>query len=184
MEVNHLGEVVSLVFMAIALGMDAFSVSLGAGMQQLRLKRIAIIGVIFGLFHLILPLLGMMIGQFISTSIGHFALLASGLLLIAVGVQMILAAFNHDFVKVIEPFGFGLLFLAFSVSVDSFSIGLSLGMFGVQTIIALSLFGSVSMIMTWAGFLLGRKVRGLLGLYSEILGGSILCTFGLQIIFG
>lgn len=184
MGVNHLGEIVSLIFMAIALGMDAFSVSLGAGMQQLRLKRVAIIGLVFGLFHLILPLMGIVVGQFISMKIGQLAILTGGLLLIAIGVQMILTAFNGNFKKVIEPFGFGLLFLAFSVSVDGFSVGLGLGMFGVKTIIALILFGVVSTCMTWVGFLLGRKVRGLLGVYSEILGGSILCTFGLVIIFG
>lgn len=184
MAVNHLGEVISLIFMAIALGMDAFSVSLGAGMQQLRLKRIAMIGFVFGIFHIILPLIGIILGKFISLQMGHFAALAGGLLLIAIGTQMILTAFNHEIKKVIKPFGFGLLFLALSVSVDSFSVGLGLGISGVKTVIALFLFGVVSTVMTWMGFLLGRKVRGLLGVYSEILGGSILCSFGLKIIFG
>src|SRR5690625_7468453 len=69
-------------------------------------------------------------------------------------------------------------------SVDSFPVGLSIGMSGVQTMIALFLFGIVSTLMTWIGFLLGRKVHGLLGVYSEMLGGSILCTFGLIVIFG
>lgn len=183
MGINHLGDIVSLIFMAVALGVDAFSVSLGAGMQQLRLKRIALIGFVFGLFHIILPLLGMLVGQFISGQIGHWAILAGGLLLITIGVQMILTAFNHTFTKVIEPFGLGLILLSLSVSVDGFSVGLSLGMSGVKVIIALILFGCVSTFMTWTGFLLGRKVRGLLGVYSEILGGSILCAFGLVIIF-
>lgn len=183
MGIIYFGDIVSLIFMAIALGMDAFSVSLGAGMQQLRLKRIALIGLVFGLFHFILPLLGILVGQFISVQIGQWAALAGGLLLIAIGVQMILTAFNHAFKKVIEPFGFGLLLLSLSVSIDGFSIGLGLGMSGVKVIIALVLFGCVSTLMTWAGFLLGRKVRGLLGVYSEMLGGSILCTFGLVVIF-
>jgi len=75
----------SLVLMAIAVGMDVFSVSLGLGMQQLRLKRIAFIGVVFGIFHIIFPLIGMILGTFISHQVGHFATLAAGLLLFFIG---------------------------------------------------------------------------------------------------
>ncbi|WP_370694193.1 manganese efflux pump [Oceanobacter sp. 2_MG-2023] len=31
--------------------------------------------------------------------------------------------------------------------------------------------------------LLGRKVQSYLGVYSELLGGSILCCFGLYMLF-
>lgn len=181
---NHFGEVISLIFVAIALGMDAFSISLGMGMQQLRLKRVMKIGFIFGLFHMILPFIGIVIGKFLSVKIGYIATLTSGLILVAIGVQMILMAFNHKTKSNIQPLRFGLVFLGLSVSLDSFPVGLSMGISGVKTVIALFLFGMISTGMTWTGLLLGRKVRGLLGVYSEMLGGSILCTFGLIIIFG
>ncbi|SDQ12989.1 Putative Mn2+ efflux pump MntP [Virgibacillus subterraneus] len=184
MSVYQIGEIVSLLFMAIALGMDAFSVSLGMGMQQVRLKRIALIGLIIGLFHIIMPFIGILLGQAISTQIGQFTTLIGGLLLVGIGAQMVFSAFNHDTKKIVQPVGIGLLFFAISVSLDSFSVGLSLGMSGVKTMIALMLFGIVSTVLTWAGMILGKKVHGLLGVYSEILGGSILCGFGLNILFG
>ena len=74
--------------------------------------------------------------------------------------------------------------LALSVSVDSFSVGLSLGLTGVQTVLAIVLFGLVSMVLTWCGMLIGRKVTGFLGTYSELFGGSILITIGLKLLFG
>lgn len=181
---NQIGEIVSLIFMAIALGMDAFSISLGIGMQQLRLKRIALIGLVIGLFHIIMPFIGIVLGKAISAQIGHLTILVGGMLMVGIGAQMFFSAFNHEMKKVVQPIGIGLLFLAFTVSIDSFSVGLSLGMSGVKTAITLLLFGVTSTILTWAGMLLGRKVRGLLGTYSEILGGSILCAFGLHILFG
>ena len=177
-------EIISLIFVAIALGMDAFSVSLGMGMQQLRLKKIMKIGLVFGLFHVILPFIGIVFGKILSAQIGYIATLISGLILVGIGVQMILTAFNHEDQSNVTTRKFGLIFLGLSVSVDSFPVGLSIGMSGVQTMIALFLFGIVSTLMTWIGFLLGRKVHGLLGVYSEMLGGSILCTFGLIVIFG
>ncbi|RYG71705.1 manganese efflux pump [Lentibacillus lipolyticus] len=177
-------ELVSLMFMAIALGMDAFSVSLGLGMQKVRLKRIALIGIIIGFFHMLMPFVGIVLGQAISGQIGDYTVLAGGLLLFGIGAQMVFSAFNHEAPQLAQPVGMGLLFFALSVSLDSFSVGLSLGLSGARTVVTLLLFGAASMVLTWAGMILGRKVHGLLGVYSEILGGSILCGFGLYVLFG
>ncbi|WP_077623455.1 manganese efflux pump MntP family protein [Sediminibacillus massiliensis] len=181
---GEIAEYISLVFMAAALGMDAFSVGLGMGMQALRLKRIFLIGVTVGFFHVAMPFIGIGLGKFISTKMENFAILAGGLLLFALGAQMLFSSFNHENKQVIRPIGIGLIVFSLSVSLDSFSVGLSLGMSGVKTFLALLLFGLFSTFLTWSGLLLGRKARGLIGVYSEILGGSILCAFGLKIIFG
>lgn len=180
---EHAAEFVSLVFMAFALGMDAFSVSLGMGMQLIRLKRIAFIGIVIGLFHMIMPFVGIMLGKAISGQIGQVTVFIGSILLIVIGLQMFFSAFNHDVKKIIQPTGFGLILFALSVSLDSFSVGLSLGMSGVKTFIALLLFGGVSMVLTWIGMIAGKKVHGFLGVYSEMLGGSILCVFGLLLLF-
>ncbi|WP_222599221.1 manganese efflux pump MntP [Aquibacillus kalidii] len=179
----QLGELMSLLFMAIALGMDAFSVGLGMGMQALRLKRIFIVGITVGIFHILMPFFGIVLGKFISTKLEGFAVLGGGLLLFGLGVMMVLNSFNRED-KAMSPVGLGLILFSLSVSLDSFSVGLSLGMSGVKVALALLLFGFASTVLTWTGLLLGRKARGLLGVYSELLGGSILCGLGLKIIFG
>ncbi|GAA0436275.1 manganese efflux pump MntP family protein [Lentibacillus halophilus] len=184
MTAYYAGELVSLMLMAMALGMDAFSVSLGLGMQKLRLKRIALIGIIIGFFHVLMPFIGILLGQAISSQIGDYTVLAGGLLLFGIGAQMVFSAFNHETPQLAQPVGIGLLFFALSVSLDSFSVGLSLGLSNVRTVVTLLAFGTTSMVLTWIGLILGRKVHGLLGVYSEILGGSILCGFGLYILFG
>lgn len=184
MEEGQFSELVSLSFMAIALGMDAFSVSLGLGLQKLRLRRIALICLVIGIFHVIMPFSGMLIGNALSAKIGQLTTLAGGLLLFGIGAQMFFSAFQEGGKSAFKPVGFGLILFAFTVSIDSFSVGLSLGISGVQTIVALILFSSASVLLTLLGLMLGRKVRGLLGKYSELIGGSILCGFGLFILFG
>lgn len=179
-----LGEIIPLAFMAFATGMDAFSVSLGIGMQKIRLRQIAFIGLVFGVFHIIMPAIGIILGQLISTQIGHWTALTGGALLIVIGVHMLLSAFNHEAKSAFESKGIALLLLAFIVSIDSFSVGLGLGLSGTTVLLALFLFGASSTCLTWLGMLLGRRVHGFLGAYSEILGGSILCGFGLNILFG
>ena len=108
MSIQGTQEFTSITFMAIAIGMDVFSASLGMGMLKIRLRRVISIGLLFGLFHMIFPLIGMLLGQFLSHQVGAFAAVAGGILLIGVGVQMIINAFREDDHQGIQPVGFGL----------------------------------------------------------------------------
>jgi manganese efflux pump family protein len=177
-----IGEMITLVIMAMALGMDAFSVGLGMGLIRLHLRQILYIGVIIGFFHIWMPLLGMIIGRVLSNKLGAIASYAGGVLLIALGLQMVISSFRREEETFIKPVGFGLILFALSVSLDSFSVGLSLGIFGARTVLAIAIFGFVSMMLTWLGLILGRRVQGWLGNYSEALGGSILLAFGVKLL--
>ncbi|MBM7662449.1 putative Mn2+ efflux pump MntP [Bacillus mesophilus] len=176
------GEVLTLFIMAFALGMDAFSVGLGMGLIPLRLKQILYIGITIGIFHVWMPLVGITIGGFLSDQFGNIASIVGGVLLLLLGLQMIVSSFKDDDEPMITPKGFGLIIFALSVSLDSFSVGLSLGIYKVHVILAILMFGVVSMILTWAGLLLGRRVQEWMGSYGEALGGSILFAFGIKLL--
>jgi putative Mn2+ efflux pump MntP len=177
-----IGEIFTLTIMAFALGMDAFSVGLGMGMIKLRLKQIFKIGITIGLFHVWMPLLGMIAGRMLSEKFGTVAGYAGGILLFLLGLQMIWSSFKNEDSRMISPVGYGLFLFALSVSLDSFSVGLTLGIYQAKTAAVLICFGLAATILTWAGLLIGRKVQGLLGTYSIVLGGSILLGFGLKLL--
>ncbi|WP_175990010.1 manganese efflux pump MntP family protein [Bacillus sp. Marseille-Q1617] len=177
-----IGELITLMLMAFALGMDAFSIGIGMGMLQLRLKQIFYIGLTVGIFHVFMPLFGMITGKFLSDTFGSFATYAGGILLIVLGIQMFFSSFKDEETTLISPVGFGLMLFALSVSLDSFSVGLTLGIFGARTAVALVCFGVAATLLTWIGLLLGRKFQGVLGTYSEALGGSILFAFGIKLL--
>lgn len=61
-------QLIPLIIMAFALGMDAFSVSLGMGMMTLKIRQILYIGVTIGIFHIIMPFIGMVLGRFYQNS--------------------------------------------------------------------------------------------------------------------
>ncbi|MGX8792332.1 manganese efflux pump MntP [Oceanobacillus sp. M60] len=176
-------ELLSLALLAVGLSMDAFSISLGLGMNKMRLKRIAIIGLVIGSLHMLFPMAGMLLGHALSEQVGQWAALASGILLFFIGVHMFFSAFHTSEEYRWQPVGLGLWMLAFSVSLDSFTVGFSLGISGVTIIFTLLIFGAVSCLFTWIGLLLGRRLQGFLGIYSEIFGGIILSCFGLYMLF-
>ncbi|MBB6445564.1 manganese efflux pump MntP [Bacillus benzoevorans] len=177
-----IGEFVTIVIMAFALGMDAFSVSLGMGMYKLRLRQVLNIGITIGIFHIIMPLLGIITGRFLSAQFGEIATYIGGALLLILGVQMIWSSLSQQQESLITPTGLGLLFFALSVSLDSFSVGLTLGIFGAKTMVVLIIFGVGATLLAWLGLLIGQRVQGLLGKYSEALGGAILFLFSLKLL--
>ncbi|TKD70619.1 manganese efflux pump MntP family protein [Pseudalkalibacillus hwajinpoensis] len=177
-----IGELATLSIMAFALGMDAFSVGLGMGMIPLRLRQIAKIGAVIGLFHMGMPLAGMLIGRFLSEHFGTIATMVGGGLLLLLGLQMGLSSLSSSDKPFVTPLGFGLLLFSLSVSLDSFSVGLSLGIYGARVIVSIILFGVFSMMLTWAGLMMGRKFQHYIGSYSELLGGCILFGFGLKLL--
>ncbi|WP_459502006.1 manganese efflux pump MntP [Bacillus sp. C1] len=176
-------QLLPLFIMAFALGMDAFSVSLGMGMVALRMRQIMYIGMTIGLFHIVMPFLGMILGRFLSETFGHMATVAGAILLIGLGFYIVYSAIVEEEETRAAPVGISLLVFAFSVSVDSFSVGLSLGIYGAQMIVTILLFGLVSMILAWGGLLIGRHAKRFLGMYGEVLGGIILIGFGLCLLF-
>lgn len=176
-------EMITLTIMGSALGLDAFSVGLGMGVIQLRLKQIMNIGFVIGLFHIIMPLSGMLIGYELSDKFGRVSVILGGVLLVAIGFHMIYSTLFGKEENKFSPNGIGLFLFAFSVSVDSFSVGISLGTFGAKTGLTIFLFGVISTILTWAGLLLGRRVEQELGKFGELLGGSFLLLFGLKLLF-
>ncbi len=182
MDVVTIGEWLTLWLMSFALGMDAFSIGIGMGMLQLRLRQIVKIGVVIGLFHIGMPLAGLLLGKQISSHFGGIAVIIGGCLLLLLGLQMIHSSFKPENEPFVNPVGFGLLLFAVSASLDSFSVGLSLGIYGARTFLTIFMFGIMSMLLTWGGLLMGRKVQKWLGSYSEALGGLILLAFGIKLL--
>ncbi|WP_371932698.1 manganese efflux pump MntP [Bacillus carboniphilus] len=162
--------------------MDAFSVGLGMGLIKLKNWQILYIGLIIGFFHLWMPLIGILIGRFLTDTLGSLATYTGGSLLLILGLQMVSSSFSNQETMFYIRKGIGLFFFALSVSLDSFSVGLSLGIFGAKMAVTLMLFAFTSMILTWIGLFLGSKVQGWFGSYSEALGGCILVIFGLKLI--
>lgn len=175
------GQFITLLFMAAALGMDAFSLGIGIGLKGIRLRDILKLSMIIALFHILMPLLGMFAGGYMGALLGDVAVLVAGGLLVLLGGHMVYnslrggaaPSFNHRSV-------WGMTVFALSVSIDSFSVGVSLGMFNTDVVMTVLLFGFFGGLMSVLGLLLGRRVSHNLGDYGEACGGIVLLAFGVM----
>lgn len=175
------GQWFTIFAMALALGMDAFSLGIGIGLRGIRLLHILRISAVIAAFHFIMPLMGMFTGKYVSVLLGDIALIAGGVLLVLLGSHMIYSAVRGE---AAQPFDhtttFGLILFALSVSIDSFSVGISLGLLSSDLLLTILIFGIIGGMMSVIGLLLGRKVSAGMGEYGEAVGGAILLAFGLK----
>nr|WP_085979262.1 manganese efflux pump [Paenibacillus sonchi] len=180
------GQIVTIAIMAIALGMDAFSLGVGIGMKGIRLLHVLQLSLLIAFFHVLMPLLGLFTGSYVGHLLGQVTTFAAGGLLVLLGGHMVFNSFRTDHSRR-EPVNhrtfWGMLLISLSVSVDSFSVGVSLGMFVNSITLTVLAFGACGGLMSISGLLLGRRVSRGLGDYGEALGGGILLAFGLMFIF-
>lgn len=175
------GQFLALLAIGFALGLDAFSLGIGIGLRGIRKLDILKLGLVVALFHMIMPLIGMAAGQAVSSLLGGVAAKAGGLLLLLLGGSMIYGSFRGgQQVTLDHRTAAGLLLFAFGVSIDSFSAGVSLGIFAADLLVTMLVFGFFGGAMSVAGLLLGRSVGRGLGEYGEACGGAILFAFGVM----
>lgn len=98
-----LEQLSSLLLLSIALGLDAFSVSLGIGMQAVRMKYVLLTGLTIGLFHIFMPGLGMLLGQWLSAGASEWAELAGGFMLFGLGAYTVFASFTEKHAGLLPP---------------------------------------------------------------------------------
>ncbi|WP_408955445.1 manganese efflux pump MntP family protein [Natroniella sp. ANB-PHB2] len=179
-----------LVTLGIALGTDAFSVSVAIGTRQLKLSFIIKLSLMIGLFHILMTFLGINLGRLLYYFFGNYyfeetidqvtTVIASGLLMI-LGMIMIYEQSKEEVINYnLEMYGWSLIILPLSVSVDALSVGFSLGMLEINVLITCIVLGIISGILVICGLLVGNKIGDIIANKAEVLGGIVLILLGIH----
>ena len=173
----------ALVFLiAISLSMDAFSLALVYGIFGIDRKNKFILSIIVGMYHFVMPLLGMFIGELILSLFKFDTDILVSFILCFIGIQMLISSFKNE--ENIKGLSFGDFFLfGLAVSIDSFSLGITLPNLNAGTIISPLIFALVSFVFTFIGLSIGNKIEKLLGKIATTIGGVILTIIGLCFAF-
>ena len=176
---------VELLLLSIGLAMDAFAVSVckGISMKKMNWKKAIIIGLYFGGFQALMPTIGYFLGsafQSLITSIDHWI---AFILLGIIGGGMIKEAFEDDKENVNDDVGFKtMIILAIATSIDALAVGITFAFFNVNLILAVSLIGIITFIISVIGTKIGNRFGDKYERKAEMVGGIILIFLGIKIL--
>jgi putative Mn2+ efflux pump MntP len=179
-------DIASLLLLSVGLSMDVLSVSAvtGFGIGKMNRGQILRLAGAFGVFHVVMPILGWFAGGTIIYLISGYDHWVAFLLLAFVGGRMLLEGIreneNLDPSKILELRS--LLIFSVAVSVDSIAVGLSFGLSNVSIAFPALVIGSTAFLFTLIGVTVGSSAGHWLGRWSQIAGGVILFGIGLRIL--
>lgn len=175
----------TLLSLAIALSMDAFSVSICKGLttKEFSIKTAISCGLWFGFFQALMPVIGYFLGiQFESliTSIDHW--IAFGLLFL-IGANMIREAFGDEDDKNSSKNDIKTMFLlAIATSIDALAIGVTFAFLQVNIWTAILIIGVTTFIFSFVGVAIGNFFGSKYSKPASIIGGVILILIGTKIL--
>lgn len=180
-------EFLSIFLIAVALAMDSFSVSLTKGFTQkdMNASQMICYGLLFGAFHVLMPVLGYYAGETITAFVTSVAPWIAFILLLIVGLDMIKDSIHADDDKLRDEFSIKeVIILAIATSIDAFAVGITFALLNTYILIPSIVIGSVVCLFTISGILIGRKLGDYFGDKFLILGGVILILIGIKILLG
>ena len=171
----------------VGLSMDAFAVSICKGLstQKLTWKNIITVGIYFGLFQALMPLIGFLVGANFESLIKNFDHWIAFILLFAIGFNMIKEARGEDSCPVA---GFGvkkMIPLAIATSIDALAVGVVYACThgkGFPILNAVSVIGVTTFVLSAIGVKVGNVFGAKYKAGAEIFGGSVLIIMGLKIL--
>ncbi len=176
------------VFMAIGLAADASCVSMTNAMAEKNMRPIkaVLFTLLFGIFQMVMPLIGYSVGSAFSKHLMAFIPLIALVLLSVIGLKGIIETIvNKKKGKSLQEkrISIGEIFIqAIATSIDALSVGV---LFLAEDISSAALSFGIIGIITWAmsliAFFIGKKFGNLLKDAAPIIGGIVLIAVGLKI---
>ena len=175
---------------AVALSMDAMAVAVSAGLSNaggkgVKFREAGLMGLFFGVFQAVMPLLGYYIIPLLAMIFG------SGVTRFVEGTDhwiafVLLVFLAEEEAEPSNPFALGTLFvMAIATSIDALATGIVFRSFSFSTgklLLAVGFIGSVTFFLTLLGALGGKKLGEKFRKHAEIIGGIVLVCIGAKIL--
>ncbi|WP_298451682.1 manganese efflux pump MntP family protein [uncultured Prevotella sp.] len=179
-------------FLALALAMDCFTVSIISGViiHKYILSIILRMAILFGMFQAMMPFIGWLCTSYFShhlESVDHWIAFS---ILAFLGCKMIKDSFNSEEKSHFNPSKLiNQLLFAVATSIDALAVGISFACLGYKSLAQLTLplvvIGVCSFVMSILGNVLGVMCGKSIvkRLKPELIGGIILILIGFRILY-
>lgn len=173
-----------LFLIGVGLSMDAFAVSVckGLSVPRVRLGHALTVGLYFGGFQALMPLVGYLLGsrfQNLITSVDHWI---AFVLLCFIGVNMIRESLGEDECLDASFSVLAMLPLAVATSIDALAVGITFAFLRVDILPAVALIGLTTFCLSAVGLQVGNVFGAKYRAGAERLGGIVLILLGLKIL--
>ena len=179
---------VELFLLAVGVSMDAFSVSIckGLSMRRMRWDVALVLGLAFGGFQALMPLIGYFLGSQLMWLIEPIDHWVAFILLALIGGNMIREALGDDEEEEVVEFERldlkEVLLLAIATSIDALSVGIAFASLKVNIWLSVALIGVTTFCFSVAGVAIGCAFGSRYERPAEVCGGVILVLIGLKVL--
>ena len=177
--------IIELLLLSVGLGMDAFAISVckGISMKKMDWKKAIIIGLYFGGFQALMPVIGYFLGSAFESLITNIDHWIAFILLGIIGGKMIKDFFADESDNCNDDVSFKTMFvLAVATSIDALAIGITFAFLKVNLILAVALIGVITFILAVIGTKIGNRFGDKYQNKAELVGGIILVLLGIKIL--
>ena len=171
---------------AFALSMDAFAVSVCKGLatKNVRARHYLCVGLWFGAFQALMPLIGYFLGSLFQKYITAFDHWIAFILLALIGINMIREAVSGEEDPQNDNFGFRTMFvMAVATSIDALAVGVTYALLpDINIFFAILFIGVTTCLLSALGLFIGKIFGSRFGAKAELAGGVILVLMGVKIL--
>lgn len=176
---------ISIFLIAVSLALDAFAVSVSSGISVPGFggRQAVKLGLWFGGFQFVMPLVGWFLGTSISAyiaAVDHYV--AFGLLAFIGGNLVWNSLKGEEEAAPPDLSPRRLCLLAVATSIDALAVGVSMAFMEVNILVSAVIIGVVAFALSVVGGLAGRRLGGLFQRRAELVGGLVLVGIGLKIL--
>ena len=176
-----------LFILAVGLSMDAFAVSIckGLAVKRIDMGKAGIVGLWFGGFQALMPMIGYFLGSRFSNAIQSVDHWVAFILLSLIGANMIREAMSKDEDARRDSGSLSfktMLMLAVATSIDALAAGITFAFLDVDIALAAGMIGCTTCIISMAGVKVGSVFGTKYKSKAEMTGGVMLILLGLKIL--
>ena len=180
-------QLMDVLLLAVGLSMDAFAVSIckGLALKKITLKNAGVVGLWFGGFQALMPLLGFLIGSLFARVIRTASSWIAFGLLALIGVNMIREAFGGEEEQPDAALcAKTMLVMAVATSIDAMAVGITFALEGVyiHILLTVAIIGVVTCVLSMLGVKVGSVFGNKYEKKAQVLGGCILILLGVKIL--
>lgn len=173
-----------LFVIAVGLSMDAFAVAVckGLSVDQVKKRHIWTVGLYFGGFQALMPLLGYWLGNGFQSWVSKIDHWIAFVLLVLIGANMIRES-RGEVEELDASFSVKSMFpLAVATSIDALAVGITFAFLQVNIVPAVSFIGGITFILSAVGLKLGNVFGARYKAKAELVGGLVLILMGIKIL--